>query len=216
MIKNIVFDMGHVMVRYDSMRVCSRYIEDEEERKQVNTAVFISPEWLMLDMGVISEEEALEKIQARLENAHAKEMARLCLEHWHECCMEEISGMGELVRDLKARGYGIYLCSNASLRMLSCYKKVIPAIECFDGVLFSAEVKCMKPQKEMYEKFYSRFHLKAEECMFVDDLPRNIEGARETGMRGYCFEDGNVERLRRALEENILTGTQDKGRIWHE
>lgn len=199
MIKNVVFDMGKVLVHYDSMRVCSQYMEDEEEKRLVNTSVFVSPEWLMLDMGLISEEEALKKMQARLPEAHAKEMAKLCLEHWHEYCMWEIEGMRDLVKELKERGFGIYLCSNASLRMLSCYRQVIPAIELFDGVLFSAEVKCMKPQKEMYHHLYERFRLKPEECFFVDDLPANIQGARETGMNGYCFADGNVEKLKENL-----------------
>lgn len=201
MIKNIVFDMGNVMVRYDSMRVCSHFISQEEERRDVNTAVFISPEWIMMDMGLISEEEAFKRIQSRLLSEHTKRMAKICLEHWHEYCMEEVEGMGDFVKELKNRGYGIYLCSNANMRMLDCYRQVIPAIECFDGVLFSAEVKCMKPQKELYEKFYKRFGLKAEECFFVDDLLLNIQGAEATGMKGYCFEDGNVERLRRAVEK---------------
>ena len=68
----------------------------------------------MLDMGVISEEEALKRMQARLETDHAKEMAALCLAHWHEYNMWPMESMGELVRELKAMGYGIYLCSNAS------------------------------------------------------------------------------------------------------
>jgi len=199
MIKNMVFDMGNVLVRYDSMRVCRQYMTEEEEQKRVNTSVFVSPEWLMLDMGVISEEEALKKMQARLEGEHAKEMARLCLGHWHEYCMWEVDGMRELIGELKSRGFGIYLCSNASLRMLSCYKQVIPAIELFDGVLFSAEVKCIKPQKEMYRHLYERFCLKPEECFFIDDLPANIQGARETGMDGYCFADGDVKKLKERL-----------------
>ena len=111
--------------------------------------------------------------------------------------------MEELVRELKARGYGIYLCSNASVRLLGCCRQVIPAIDCFDGVLFSSEVLCMKPQKEMYHHLFERFGLKAEECFFIDDLDLNIEGARACGMDGYCFEDGNVEGLRQVLE-NVL------------
>lgn len=124
MIKNVVFDMGNVLVRCDSMRVCRQYIEDEEEKRLVNTSVFVSPEWLMLDMGLISEEEALKKMQARLLKGHAK---------------------------------------------------------------------------EMYLHLYERFGLKPEECFFVDDLPANIQGARETGMDGYCFADGNVEKLKETL-----------------
>ena len=199
MIKNIVFDMGNVLVRYDSMRTSRQFAEDDTELNLVNTSVFVSPEWIFFDMGVMSEEEALKKMQARLPQGHAREAARLCLEHWHEYCMWEIPGMRELVTELKEIGYGIYLCSNASLRMLSCYRQVIPAIELFDGVLFSAEVKCLKPQKEIYMHFYRRFNLKPEECFFIDDLPGNIEGARQTGMDGYCFADGDVERLKARL-----------------
>ena len=199
MIKNIVFDMGKVLVGYDADRVCSHFMDNEEEKKAVCTSVFVSPEWLMLDMGVISEEEALQRMQARLETDHAKEMAALCLAHWHEYNMWPLESMGELVRELKEMGYGIYLCSNASVRLLKCYKEVIPAIDCFDGILFSAEVQCLKPQKEMYGHLFDRFHLKPEECFFVDDLNLNIEGARRCGMEGYCFEDGDVGKLRTVL-----------------
>ena len=107
--------------------------------------------------------------------------------------------MEELVTDLKRDGYGLYLCSNASLRMLKCYGDVIPGIRLFDGVLFSAEVKCMKPQKEMYRHLFDRFGLRPEECFFVDDQPLNIEGGRACGMDGYCFADGEAETLKKVI-----------------
>lgn len=200
MIKNIVFDMGKVLLNYDADRVCRQYMTDEAERKEVSMAVFASQEWLLLDMGVIPEEEALRRMQSRLDTEHKKEMAALCLEHWHEYNMWPVEGMREVVESLKKRGYGIYLCSNASLRLLSCYS-VIPGIEYFDGILFSAEVKCVKPQKEMYLHLFERFALKPEECFFIDDLTYNIEGARACGMDGYCFEDGNVEKLKSVLSQ---------------
>lgn len=201
MIRNMVFDMGNVLVYYDSRRASGRFTADHEEMEAVNTSVFVSPEWLMLDMGVISQEEALARMTARLPDGHAREAARLCLEHWHEYCMWPVPGMEELVTDLKNQGYRLYLCSNASLRMLDCYQDTIPGIRLFDGVLFSAEVKCVKPQKEMYGHLFRRFGLKPEECFFVDDLPANIQAARECGMDGYCFGDGDVMRLREILKE---------------
>ena len=97
-------------------------------------------------------------------------------DHWHEYNLVQKPEMGDLVRDLKAKGYGIYLCSNASVRMLTCYKEVLPAVECFDGILFSAEV-----------------------------LPNNIAGAKACGMDGYCFADGDVEKLKRTLYESVLS-----------
>lgn len=201
MIRNVVFDMGNVLVFYDSRRASRRFSKDEAEQEAVNTSVFVSPEWLMLDMGVISEEEALRRMQARLPKGHAREAAKLCLEHWHEYCMWPVPGMEELVRALKEQGFKLYLCSNASLRMLDCYLDVIPGIRLFDGVLFSAEVKCVKPQKEMYLHLFERFGLRPEECFFVDDMPLNIEGAGACGMDGYCFADGDVEKLGKALME---------------
>ena len=199
MIKNIVFDMGQVLVSYVGNLVCQIYIEDEQERKDVSTSVFASPEWVLLDMGVMPEEEALKKMQERLDTERKREQAEWCFWHWHEYNMKPKEGMEELVRWLKSMGYGIYLCSNASVRLLKCYKEVIPAIDCFDGILFSAEVQCLKPQNEMYGHLFDRFHLKPEECFFVDDLNLNIEGARRCGMEGYCFEDGDVGKLRTVL-----------------
>ena len=76
-IENIVFDMGNVLVNYDPLRVCRHYMQDGEEIRRVHTAGFCSPGlWLMLDMGLISEEEALGKMQSRLDTEHEKEMRR--------------------------------------------------------------------------------------------------------------------------------------------
>ena len=65
--------------------------------------------------------------------------------------------------------------------------------------LFSAEVKCMKPQKEMYGHLFTRFNIRPEESFFIDDWDLNIEGAEACGMKGYCFADGDIEKLRRVL-----------------
>ena len=199
MIRNLVFDMGNVLVFYDSFRVVRHFVTDEEQAQSVNTSVFVSPEWLMLDMGVMAEDEALRRMQGRLKTDNEKEAARLCLERWHEYCMWPVPGMEELVTGLKRDGYGLYLCSNASLRMLKCYEDVIPGIRLFDGVLFSAEVKCIKPQKEIYRHLFDRFGLRPEECFFVDDQPLNIEGGRACGMDGYCFADGEAETLKKVI-----------------
>ena len=118
MIKNIVFDMGNVLVAYDGRKVCKHYIKDKKDRKCVFTAIFQSPE-----------------------------------------------------------------------------------VDSFDGILFSAEEKLLKPQKEIYERLFEKFNIKPEECYFIDDLQLNIDGAAACGMKGYCFADGNVEKLQKALDK---------------
>lgn len=200
MIKNIVFDMGKVLVDYVADAVCRQFMTDEEEIREVCTSVFISPEWVLLDMGVIGEEEALDRMLARLSTDHAKEMAALCFWHWHEYNMWPMEGMGELVMKLKERGLKIFLCSNASVRLLTCYEQVLPCADQFDGILFSAEERCMKPQKEIYERLFARFSLKPEECYFIDDQHLNIESGAACGMEGYVY-DGDREKLIRKLSQ---------------
>ncbi len=200
MIKNIVFDMGKVLVDYKAMYACEQLVADPADRDMVCTAVFISPEWILLDLGVISEEQALKQMCSRLPERLHKE-AKDCMEQWHLHCMRPRADMGELIRELKAKGYGIYLLSNASNRLPQMYQDVIPAVECFDGVMFSAAEKLMKPQREIYIRFFEKFQVKPEECYFVDDLMLNIDGGKACGMDGYCFVDGDIEKLRAKLKE---------------
>ena len=82
MIKNIVFDMGNVLVAYDGRKVCKHYIKDKKDRKRVFTAIFQSPEWVYLDMGMIPEEQAVDQMCARLPK-RLHEAARLCMRDWH-------------------------------------------------------------------------------------------------------------------------------------
>lgn len=77
MIKNIVFDMGKVLLDYESMRACRHFLENEDDQKLVCSAVFDSHEWILLDMGLISEEEGLAKMCARLPE-RLQEAAKQC------------------------------------------------------------------------------------------------------------------------------------------
>lgn len=200
MIKNIVFDMGKVLLDYDPLKVCRKYTDSEEDIKLIDEALFSSPEWVLIDRGAITEEEAMVTVRKRLPDERLREIADLCMAHWHEVNITPMPAMGELVRELKEAGRGIYLCSNASLR-LRVYQNRIPGIEYFDGILVSAEEKLLKPEPEIFERLFEKFSIRPEESFFIDDLAVNIEGARRCGMDGYCFADQDVEKLRKELRE---------------
>lgn len=199
MIKNIVFDMGKVLLDYDPVLVCRQFTDSEEEIEAVDRELFRAGEWTLLDKGVITEEEALEQVWKRLPDDRLRELADFSLKHWHEYNITPKEGMGELVRELKDRGYRIYLCSNASLRF-RVFQDKIPGIQYFDGVLVSAEEKCLKPEPEIYERLFEKFQILPEESFFIDDIQANIDGALRCGMSGYCFADGDVKRLKNELD----------------
>lgn len=196
MIRNIVFDMGQVLIRWRPEEILEHFDLTGEEKTMLLQELFWSPEWTQQDRGILTEGEMIERVSARLpESIHAA--VEEVIKAWHVWHLTPMPGMAELVRRLKAQGYGIYLLSNASTALRGYFPR-IPGSECFDGLMVSAEEKLLKPQHEIYERLYERFDLVPEQCVFIDDSPANIEGAMLTGMQGIVFR-GDTERLRREL-----------------
>ena len=102
-----------------------------------------------------------------------------------------------LIGELKSKGYGIYLLSNASYRQHEYWPRV-PASRFFDGTLVSADVKLVKPQPEIYRLLCETFSLEPDECVFIDDAINNAEGAFLCGMHPIVFHD-DVDELRARL-----------------
>ena len=204
MIRNIVFDMGNVLVHYDPTVLCQLHVETKEDAEILFNCVYHSKEWLMLDMGIITPEAAVSVIQKRLGKPHLN----LAIDHsiTDFICGSEwkIEGMEGILASLKAKGYGLYILSNASLTVRK-NRHLIPGFDYFDGTFFSCDPMYMKPQTKIYELFLEEFNLKAEECFFIDDLTSNITGAKKAGMHGAVHETKNAENLKIILQsENII------------
>lgn len=196
MIRNIVFDMGQVLIRWRPEEMLERFDLSQEEKTMLLQELFWSPEWIAQDRGIITEADMIARVSARLpETLHGT--VEEVIKAWYVWHLTPMPGMAELVRKLKEKGYGIYLLSNASTALRGYFPR-IPGSECFDGLMVSAEEKLLKPQHEIYERLYERFGLVPEQCVFIDDSPANIEGAMLTGMQGIVFR-GDTERLRREL-----------------
>ncbi|MCR5262987.1 MAG: HAD family phosphatase [Clostridiales bacterium] len=194
--KNIIFDMGNVLIKWAPAHFIEREgISDPGDAGLLMSAIYRSPEWPMLDRGDIDEPDmeriALERLPARLHKA-----AKRLISAWNDP-IEPVDGMEDFVRECKAAGMGIYLLSNASRRQ-SEYWPNVPASECFDGRVISAIDGFMKPDIGIYELLLNRYGLEAGDCLFVDDVKANVDGAEAAGMKGFVFS-GDVGELRRAV-----------------
>lgn len=197
MIRNIVFDMGNVLIKWRPETLVERLGVLEEDRPLLIQEVFASVEWVQLDRGTATWEQASEKMCRRLpERLHGA--VRELTGRWWQRPLFPMEGMAEIVRELKSLGYGIYLLSNASVDLPRYFGR-IPGSEYFDGRIVSADWKLLKPQPELYQILLREYGLKAEECFFVDDLFINVEAAVLVGMSGTVFR--GTEALRRSLRE---------------
>ena len=201
--KNILFDMGNVLVTYNPEWVIRRYTEDEELIREVKNIVFNSQEWFLLDAGLIEEEKAERNWMERLSSDKARELAHLSFQNWHLYNMKTIPGTAEMIRAVKENGKEIYLLSNASLRLLSIYKEVVPAVECFSGIFYSAAHKCVKPQDIIYERFLKEYSLNPADCFFIDDLEENISAAKAVGISGAVMKSRTAKETAEILGLNI-------------
>lgn len=196
MLKNIIFDMGGVLVNYDTQHFIERAgVTDPEDRKLLMKVVYRSAGWSMLDWGMHDEDD-LEKMVLPQLPARLHGVAHDLIFNWN-CPVEPMPGMAELAADCKKAGMKVFLLSNASHR-LNTYWQTLPGSEYFDGRVISADEKCVKPMPEIYRCLLERYDLKAEECMFVDDTAINAVGAMNVGMQGFVYS-GNTDELRRAI-----------------
>ena len=195
MIKNILFDMGNVLIRFDRNLFLDRLPLSPEEKQMLYRDVFAGVEWVQMDRGIKTEQTALESICKRLPE-HLHSAAEQLVFHWDEPIVP-IAGMYELVAELKENGYGIYLLSNASYRQHEYWPR-IAASRFFDGTCVSADEGVVKPQPELYRRCLEKFGLNGEETFFIDDVGANIEAAVYCGLQGAVFYE-DVPRLRRDL-----------------
>lgn len=197
--KHVIFDFGNVLIRFDPTYMTAALVSDPHDAETIRHVVFDRLYWDRLDDGTISDAEVLAAVCARLPERLHKAAQQVYL-RWYEH-LPEIDGMRELLHDIKAQGRGLYLLSNISCGFAQGYASVLALrslLSSFDGLVFSGPLGMVKPQREIFRHLLDTYGLRAEDCVFVDDSPINVEGARRAGIDAILFE-GNAEDTRRAL-----------------
>lgn len=197
MIRHIVFDMGQVLVQFSAGLFSERLRLSAEDAELIRREVLTTVEWVRMDRGTISDDDALARMCARLPQ-RLHDTAAYLVRRWNDPIVP-VPGMADVARDLKAAGYDLYLLSNAATRQHT-YWHNIPGSEYFSGTFISADYHLLKPEDAIYQAFFKKFGLKPEECLFIDDSAPNIEASENAGMAGIVFH-GDAARLRRQLAE---------------
>ena len=156
--------------------------------------------WNELDAGTLGHNEAFEMMRQRLpERLHAT--ARRIYDDWI-VNIPEVEGMHALVTEIKEK-YGVkcFVLSDIS-KYFAVNSHRIPILSLMDGYVYSANVGITKPDRRIFEHILRKFDLSADETVFVDDKPGNIEGAAAVGINGYVF-DGDSAKLRAWLDREI-------------
>lgn len=184
MIKNIVLDMGNVLLDYNPQFVLDTFCSSEEEKKVIDRELFNGPEWKMGDRGDIKDKDRFDLVKPRVPEKYHRALKN-CADNW-DVCMTPLAGAKEFCERIKEKGYGIYVLSNASDLFYTYFPKFLP-LDFFDGVFVSADYHMIKPGVQIYKTFLEKYGLKGDECLFIDDLEANCSGAKEAGFNVLRF-----------------------------
>jgi 2-haloacid dehalogenase len=183
----VVFDIGCVLVEWDPRLLYRKLFDGDEARVEWFLREVCPPEWNL-------EQDRGRTWQAGIAEASARHPSMAAeiaawRERWHEMVPGEISGSVALLEALAARGVPVFAITNFAADTYAEAAARFGFFSLFRGVIVSGDERVLKPSPEIFRLFAARHGVALEECLFIDDMPANVLGARAVGMRAHHFTD---------------------------
>ena len=201
MITTIIFDIGNVLIDFDWDGFMAREFPgaDSELINRLDEAVWGSGRWDRLDAG--DEPEKVFRSIIDYAPEHEKELQKI-FENVGDTLKKRTTTPAWL-KEMKARGYRLLYLSNYSRYVMEKNPEVLDFLPLLEGGVFSCDVKLIKPDPKIYECLIKKYNLVPGECVFIDDLEKNVSAAKKLGFHGIqsvTFKQVQ-EDLNKLLEE---------------
>lgn len=204
MIKNIIFDLGNVIVQNPTINIVEKFFKKENDGKKFYEYIFKSEFWKMMDLGQITNEEVANVIENRrlIEVNDYNEVKNFML-NWF-CEIVANNDTIEVAKELKHKGYNIYVLSNMAKSTYEYLSGKYDFFNIIDGAVVSAYEGVKKPDLKIFNVLLERYSLVAEECLLIDDDDTNktFEAANSIGIKGRRVNPNDVEDVKKSLIEN--------------
>lgn len=183
--KNIVFDLGGVVVDWNPGRLIREYPGDPEMPVALFEKGFFERFWPDYDRGRVSQTDMVKEISRFTGRCYAE-----CWDfvEFIKHSLRDLPVTQRFIKELSERGYRLFCLSNMSVEFYD-YLKDREVFSYFEGQIISALEHVIKPEKEIYEVLMNRYDVVPEESVFIDDLEQNIKAARQLGFHTVHFAD---------------------------
>jgi len=185
-VKNVIFDLGGVVIEWNPDRILAGYYADPELRALMKRELFQHPDWLHFDRGTLNEAALLVRAAGRTGRPPAE------LEGLFEAIRGSLHTKADTVRlleKLSARDVPLYCLSNMASDIFKYLRERHSFWGVFRGIVISGDIQIMKPEPEIFEFLLQRYGLTASQTVFVDDNAPNVEAARAVGIQTVWFKD---------------------------
>lgn len=195
MIKNLIFDLGGVIMTIDHNEALRRFRElglsDAEHHLDPYTQTGIFGD---LEEGKITAED----FRVELSKLVGHELSYgECKYAWLGYRKDVPQRNLDSLKDLRLRGYRLILLSNTNPYMMSWGLSndfdggKASLNDYFDSLYLSYKIGVMKPAKEFFMVVINNERISPEESIFIDDGSRNIDAARKLGFNTLCPKNGS-------------------------
>jgi len=203
MIRTVVFDLGGVLIDWDPRYLYRKMFGGDDAAMEHFLAHVCNGAWNLAQDAGRSWAEAIEMLSA--EHPQHRPLISAYRARWDEMLNGPISGTLDIVAELRGKGVPLYALTNWSAETFPIAKERYDFLGWFRDILVSGDEKLIKPDRRIYELLLSRNGLAAAESVFIDDAPKNVEGARAAGMAALHFE--TPDKLRADLTALALLDT---------
>ncbi len=202
MIKNIITDLGNVVLEFNPLNLVQKYGVNPERIEEVASAIFMGEDWYYWDRDLITKAE-LENNAVALLNPEDRKLVNNILNSWWEY-MEFNEPLLDFYKEQKGEGKKIYILSNYSPDFYEL-KWDQKYYDLFDGQVISCDYKVGKPDPKIYEILIDKYNLKPCESLFIDDLNINLEASRKFGLSTirYHLKEMDLEDLIYEYQKHI-------------
>ena len=197
-IKNIVFDIGEVLIDWNPRYLYSKIFDDAQEMEYFLSHVCNS-EWNLRQDAGYDWDKAIADTTTRFPQ-YASQIAAY-KSRWPEMVAGGVAGSVKVLQQLKAKNWPVYAITNYNHETFALSQELWPFLTLFDGIVVSGSEKICKPDLRIYEIFLDRYDVNAGECLFIDDRLENIKAAQDTGIAGLHFT--SAEQMMRDLEKRL-------------
>jgi putative hydrolase of the HAD superfamily len=199
MIRNIIFDLGNVLLSWKPGEFFERSGYGPEEVRIILKDIFKSNEWSMLDNGDITTSEAIDLIAS---GSSLKRDNICAIFDLRTKVIFPLVKNVKLLPELNKEGFKLYYLSNFPFDFFEEVKKQYDFFKYFNGGIISAEIGCSKPDTGIFKIFLENYNLTPEECLYIDDIEINVRVAESFGMKGIHL--AGTDSLERKLMESGL------------
>lgn len=191
----VVFDLGGVLIDWNPRHLYRDLFGGDDARMERFLTEICSPAWNEQQDGGRTIAEAEAELLAR--HPDEAEMIRAFYAGFDRMMRDQIHGTVDVLEELHAAGVPLYGLTNWSAETIHHGLKRFAFFQRFRGVVVSGEIKLKKPDATIFAHLLARYGLQGPDCVFIDDSPRNVVGARAAGLHALHFT--TPEALRRDL-----------------